>query len=235
MTLEAARVLVVDDDPDIREMLSSTLTFAGFAVTAVPGVREALSELTTEAPQVLVLDVMMPGTDGFELVQLLRGRGDRLPVLFLTARDAVEDRVRGLRIGGDDYVTKPFSVVEITARVEALVRRSRVVAEPTSDDTVLRCADLSVDLGRHVVTRSAATVELSPTEYRLLTYLLENVDRVVSKSQILERVWNYDFGGDGNVVERFVANLRRKLDALGDPLIHTIRGFGYSLRAPDQR
>ncbi|SOC88702.1 DNA-binding response regulator, OmpR family, contains REC and winged-helix (wHTH) domain [Curtobacterium sp. 314Chir4.1] len=235
MIFEPVRVLVVDDDPDIREMLSSTLEFAGFAVTTVPGVREALSELTREPPEVLVLDVMMPGTDGFELVQLLRGRGDRLPVLFLTARDAIEDRVRGLRIGGDDYVTKPFSVVEIAARVEALVRRSRAVAEPPKGNTILRCADLSVDLSRHVVARGAATVELSPTEYRLLTYLLENVDGVVSKAQILDRVWNYDFGGDGNVVERFVANLRRKLDALGDPLIHTIRGFGYSLRAPDQR
>jgi two-component system OmpR family response regulator len=231
-----SHVLVVDDDDGIREMLQSTLTFAGFRVSAAPSAEAALTLIDQDYPDALVLDVMMPGLDGFELVQLLRHRGDDLPVLFLTARDAVDDRVRGLRLGADDYLTKPFSVVEVTARLEALLRRARGArpdpAEPVDD--VLRCADLELDEERHVVRRAGSVVELSPTEFRLLNLLLAHQGRVLSKSQILEQLWQYDFGGDSNVVERFVSNLRHKIDVLGPPLIHTVRGFGYTIREPEE-
>jgi two-component system OmpR family response regulator len=175
---------------------------------------------------------MLPKVDGFDLVQLLRAKGDDMPVLLLTARDAVEDRVRGLRLGADDYVTKPFSVVEVVARLEALLRRARPGApagEP--DDGTLRVADLELNEAVHSVTRAGVAVQLSPTEFRLLHYLLLNAGRVVSKTQILQHVWQYDFGGDAGVVERFVSNLRRKLDDGHQPLIHTVRGFGYCIRA----
>jgi two-component system OmpR family response regulator len=178
-----------------------------------------------------VLDVMMPGVDGFELVQLLRHRGDTVPVLFLSARDAVEDRVRGLRLGADDYLTKPFSVVEVTARLEGLLRRTRAADAPADvEAAVLRCADLELDEQRHLVRRAGTPVELSPTEFRLLAFLMVHQGRVLSKAQILDELWAYDFGGDSNVVERFVSNLRHKLDGLGPPLIQTVRGFGYTVR-----
>lgn len=225
----AHRVLVVDDDPDIREMLASTLAFAGFTVDVAAGATEALTALRTQRPDVLVLDVSMPGTDGFELVQLVRRRDAALPVLFLSARDSVDDRVRGLRLGGDDYVTKPFSAVEVVARLDALLRRGSPV-QP--DDDVLRCADLELDRAHHVVRRGNEPVDLSPTEFRLLELLLEQRGRVLSKGQIMAAVWQYDFGGDGNVVERFVSNLRRKVDDGRPPLIRTVRGFGYAVRDP---
>jgi two-component system OmpR family response regulator len=229
-------VLVVDDDDGIREMLQSTLTFAGFRVSAAASAEAALRVLSEQEPDAVVLDVMMPGVDGFDFVQLLRHRGETLPVLFLTARDAVEDRVRGLRLGADDYVTKPFSVVEVTVRLEGLLRRARtadnrVGSEPANGAT-LRCADLELDEHRHITRRAGVTIELSPTEFRLLAYLLLHQGRVLSKAQILEQLWQYDFGGDSNVVERFVSNLRRKVDVLGPPLIHTVRGFGYTVRSP---
>ncbi|WP_282947222.1 response regulator transcription factor [Cellulomonas endometrii] len=224
----AHRVLIVDDDPDIREMLASTLDFAGFEVDLAPGATAALTVLRQQPPDVLVLDVTMPGIDGFELLQLVRRKEPDLPVLFLSARDAVDDRVRGLRLGGDDYVTKPFSSVEVVARLEALLRRG-----PGRDSgDVLRCADLELDPERHEVRRAGEPVDLSPTEFRLLELLLENRGRVLSKGQILAAVWQYDFGGDGNVVERFVSNLRRKVDDGHDPLIRTVRGFGYTVREP---
>jgi len=225
----AHRVLVVDDDPDIREMLASTLAFAGFTVDVAAGATEALTALRTQRPDALVLDVSMPGTDGFELVQLVRRRDAALPVLFLSARDSVDDRVRGLRLGGDDYVTKPFSAVEVVARLDALLRRGSPV-QP--DDDVLRCADLELDRAHHVVRRGDEPVDLSPTEFRLLELLLEQRGRVLSKGQIMAAVWQYDFGGDGNVVERFVSNLRRKVDDGRPPLIRTVRGFGYAVRDP---
>jgi two-component system OmpR family response regulator len=228
--------LVVDDDDGIREMLQSTLTFAGFRVSAAESAESALRLIDDQHPDALVLDVMMPGLDGFELLQLLRHRGDDLPVLFLTARDAVDDRVRGLRLGADDYLTKPFSVVEVTARLEALLRRARSNrAEPNGDDAVLRCADLELDEDRHQVRRGGSPVELSPTEFRLLALLLLHQGRVLSKAQILDQLWQYDFGGDSNVVERFVSNLRHKIDVLGPPLIHTVRGFGYTIREPEEQ
>lgn len=221
------RILVVDDDAGLRELLLSALRFAGFDVTAVGDVPAALTALESVRPDAIVLDVMLPGTDGFDFLHLLRTREPDLPVMFLTARVELDDRVRGLRLGGDDYVTKPFNVVEIAARLEALLRRTRR-AEPA--DGVLRCADLELDEARHRVSRGGEQVELSPTEFRLLRYLLLNTGRVVSKAQILDHVWQYDFGGDSGVVERFVSNLRRKIDFGGPSLIHTVRGFGYSLR-----
>lgn len=225
----SARILVVDDDDEIRAMLDSTLRFSGFEVTQASSGADAIAALATTPPDVVVLDVMMPGVDGFEVVQLIRRRDATLPVLFLSARDAVEDRVRGLRLGGDDYVTKPFSAVEVVARIETLLRRT-ALTEPDPEDAAIRVADLVLDEQRHLVERGGTRIDLSPTEFRLLQMLMANPDQVLSKSQILREVWLYDFGGEANVVERFISSLRRKLDAHGDPLIETVRGFGYVLR-----
>lgn len=225
----SARILVVDDDDEIRAMLDSTLRFSGFEVIQASTGADAIAALATTPPDVVVLDVMMPGVDGFEVVQLIRRRDAALPVLFLSARDAVEDRVRGLRLGGDDYVTKPFSAVEVIARIETLLRRT-ALTEPNPEDAAIRVADLVLDEQRHLVERGGTRIDLSPTEFRLLQMLMANPDQVLSKSQILREVWLYDFGGEANVVERFISSLRRKLDAHGDPLIETVRGFGYVLR-----
>lgn len=225
----SARILVVDDDDEIRAMLDSTLRFSGFEVTQASTGADAIAALASTPPDVVVLDVMMPGVDGFEVVQLIRRRDATLPVLFLSARDAVEDRVRGLRLGGDDYVTKPFSAIEVVARIETLLRRT-AATETEAEDAAIRVADLVLDEQRHLVERGGIRVDLSPTEFRLLRMLMDNPDRVLSKSQILREVWLYDFGGEANVVERFISSLRRKLDAHGDPLIETVRGFGYVLR-----
>lgn len=228
-------ILIVDDDDGIREMLHSALTFAGFQVIGAADGPSALQVLANRKPDAIVLDVMMPGFDGFELLQLLRHRGDNVPILFLSARDAVEDRVRGLRLGGDDYLTKPFSLIEVVARLENLLRRSRA-NRPTGegpardDESLMRCGDLELDESQHRVSRSGVVIELSPTEFRLLSYLMRNQGRVLSKSQILEHVWHYDFGREANVVERFVSNLRRKIDPLGTPILRTVRGFGYTIR-----
>ncbi|MFF0591380.1 response regulator transcription factor [Streptomyces sp. NPDC003781] len=223
------RVLVVDDDPGIRSLLISALGFAGFEVEVAGDLTEALGKVDRQPPDVIVLDVMLPGADGFEILQLLRARAVAVPVLFLTARDAVEDRVRGLSLGGDDYVTKPFSVVEVGARLQALLRRARGGA-PVPEEDSLRCADLEINDARHEVRRAGELVELSPTEYRLLHHLLSHQGQVLSRAQILEAVWQYDFGGDTVVVERFVSNLRRKIDDGRPPLLHTVRGVGYTLR-----
>ncbi|WP_282083079.1 response regulator transcription factor [Streptomyces tendae] len=224
------RVLVVDDDPGIRRLLISALGFAGFEVDVAGDLTEAFRQVDRQPPDVIVLDVMLPGADGFEILQLLRARAVAVPVLFLTARDAVEDRVRGLRLGGDDYVTKPFSVVEVGARLHALLRRARGGAPAQEETGRLRCADLELDDPRHEVRRAGELVELSPTEYRLLHHLLSHQGQVLSRAQILEAVWQYDFGGDTVVVERFVSNLRRKIDHGRTPLLHTVRGVGYTLR-----
>jgi two-component system OmpR family response regulator len=228
---ESARILLVDDDRGIRELLVSALGFAGFVVDAVGDVPAALRSIDAEAPDAIVLDVMLPGADGFDLLRLLRSQGVAVPVLFLTARDAVDDRVLGLQLGGDDYVTKPFSVVEVGARLTALLRRARAGSdEPGERDGVLRCADLVLDARRHEVRRGGELISLSPTEFRLLQFLLVNQGHVLTRSQILETVWGYDFGGESVVVERFVSNLRRKLDDGRPPLLQTVRGIGYSLR-----
>lgn len=229
------RVLVVDDDADIRELLHSMLGFAGFDVTTAADAAEADEKLAQSGADAVILDVMLPGRDGFRFLRTMRQRDPHTPVLFLTARGSVEDRVHGLAAGGDDYVTKPFSMVEVEARLRALLRRSGLAApaDPSAPTpAVLRCADLELDETRHTVQRADELIELSPTEFRLLSYLLTNQDRVVSKTQILDQVWHYDFGGDARVVERFVSNVRHKIDEHGEPLIHTVRGFGYTLRAP---
>ncbi|MGW0998728.1 response regulator transcription factor [Streptomyces sp. NPDC002523] len=224
------RVLVIDDDPGIRRLLISALGFSGFDVDVAGDLTAALDQVARRVPDIVVLDVMLPGADGFEILQLLRDRAIDVPVLFLTARDAVEDRVRGLRLGGDDYVTKPFSVVEVGARLQALLRRARGGSSPTDVTPALRCADLEIDHPRHEVRRAGELIELSPTEYRLLHFLLSHQGQVLSRAQILEAVWQYDFGGDSVVVERFISNLRRKIDHGRSPLLHTVRGVGYSLR-----
>jgi two-component system OmpR family response regulator len=226
-----ARVLVVDDDPRISELLVTTLRFAGFDPVAADAGAAALARMSDFAPQVVILDVMLPDIDGFEVARELRRHGHRAPVLFLTARDGTDDKVTGLMLGGDDYVTKPFSVAEVIARVHVLLRRGR---DGAGDDNMLCYADLSMDEDTHQVRRAGRLIDLSPTEYRLLRYLLINAGRVVSKAQILDRVWQYDFGGDAAVVEKFMSNLRRKVDNVAPPLLETVRGFGYVLRTPPE-
>jgi two-component system OmpR family response regulator len=226
-----ARVLVVDDEPYIADLLSTGLRFVGFDVRTAGGGLEALTSVREWKPDVLVLDVMMPDVDGFEVTRRMRADGRETPVLFLTARDSVEDKVAGLTLGGDDYVTKPFSLEEIVARVRVLLRR-RGSALP-DDEALLRFEDLVLDEDAHEVHRAGVPIELTPTEFSLMRYLMLNAGRVVSKSQILDHVWHYDFGGDGAVVESYISYLRRKVDAPFDvPLIRTVRGVGYSLRSP---
>ncbi|MCU1351975.1 MAG: response regulator receiver [Acidimicrobiales bacterium] len=220
------RLLLVDDEDNLRSMLEAALRHLGFDVHAVASGRDALAALATVGPDVIVLDVMMPDLDGFEVCRRLRSEGNRTPVLFLTARDATEDKVRGLTLGGDDYLVKPFSLDELVARVHSVLRRSGL-AQP---EAVLRCADLELDDDAHRVRRAGEEVALSPTEFNLLRYLLINQGRVVSKAQILDHVWQYDVGGDGGVVETYIGYLRRKVDSVEQRLIHTIRGVGYTLR-----
>jgi two-component system OmpR family response regulator len=222
------RLLLVDDEDNLRSMLEAALRHSGFEVDPVANGRAALEAVEATKPDLVVLDVMLPDLDGFDVVKRLRSGGDRTPVLFLTARDATEDRVRGLTLGGDDYLVKPFSLDELVARITAVLRRAGVA----DDDRELRCADLVMDDEAHLVTRAGAEVALSPTEYNLLRYLLVNQGRVVSKAQILDHVWDYDFGGDGGVVETYIGYLRRKLDTTEPRLIQTIRGVGYTLRPP---
>ncbi len=225
-----ARVLVVDDETSIADLLATGLRFVGFDVRTARSGLEALTLVRDWRPELIVLDVMMPDVDGFEVTRRLRGEGRQTPVLFLTARDAVEDKVAGLTIGGDDYVTKPFSLEEVVARVRALLRRN---APSDIDDGLLRYADLVLDEDAHEVSRAGVAIDLTPTEFSLMRYLLLNTGRVVSKSQILDHVWHYDFGGDGAVVESYISYLRRKVDAPFDTaLIRTVRGVGYTLRQP---
>ncbi|MER6505965.1 response regulator transcription factor [Nonomuraea sp. NPDC001636] len=226
----AAKVLVVDDEPNIRELLSEALELNGFAVRTAPDGRRALEEVARERPDIIVLDVMMPGLDGFAVARRLRQAGDSPLVLFLTARDAVPDRIAGLTAGGDDYVTKPFSLEEVVLRLRAILRRARPPEEQV-DDGVLRYADLELDEQAHSVRRAGRPIHLSPTEFSLLRYLMINAGRVVSKAQILERVWDFDFDGESRIVESYISYLRRKIDAGGPPLIHTLRGVGYRLQS----
>jgi two-component system, OmpR family, response regulator len=227
----ATKVLVVDDEPNIAVLLSATLRMVGFEVqTAGDGVG-ALRAAGEFEPDLVVLDVMLPDVDGFEVARRLRALGRAVPVLFLTARDAVEDRISGLTVGGDDYVTKPFSLEEVVLRIKAILRRCGT-GTGLSESGVLRYADLELDEDAHEVRRAGRSIELSPTEFKLLRYLLTNAGRVVSKAQILDRVWSYDFGGEGRIVESYVYYLRRKIDNVGPPLIHTVRGVGYALRLP---
>jgi two-component system OmpR family response regulator len=226
-----ARLLVVDDEPNIRALLSATLRHVGYEVRVAGSGAEALTVADEYPPDLAVLDVLLPDFDGIEVARKLRADGRTLPVLFLTARDPALDRVSGLTALGDDWVPKPFSLEEIVARVRAILRRANI-GETGGGDSVLRYADLELDEEAHEVRRGGQPVELSPTEFNLLRYLLTNAGRVVSKAQILDRVWSYDFGGDGRIVESYVYYLRRKLDRLGPTLIHTVRGVGYALRLP---
>ena len=222
----APRVLVTDDEDNIRFLLDAALRHFGFDVVLAANGREALGAVADDKPDLIVLDVMLPDLDGFEVCRRLRADGVRVPVLFLTARDGTEEKVRGLTLGGDDYVTKPFSLEEVVARVRAILRR----ANGEAPSSVLRFGDLEMDEDAHVVRRAGTAVDLSPTEYKLLRYLLINAGRVVTRAQILDHVWEYDFGGEATVVETYVSYLRKKLDPLGDPLIKTVRGVGYALR-----
>ncbi len=224
-----ARVLVVDDEENITDLVSTALRYEGFEVDVRANGRTALDAVAAFRPQLIILDVMLPDLDGFEMARRLQAEGRRVPILFLTARDATEDKVRGLTLGGDDYVTKPFSLEELVARVRAVLRRAD---GDGASAAVLRFADLEMDDDTHEVFRDSVPVDLTATEYKLLRFLLSNPRRVLSKAQILDHVWEYDFGGDGNVVETYISYLRKKLDGLGPSLIHTVRGVGYSLRLP---
>jgi two-component system OmpR family response regulator len=225
-----ARLLVVDDEPNIVELLEASLRFHGFDVTTCLDGTTALRVAKEIEPDLMVTDLMMPGLNGFELVRSLRADGYQFPVLFLTAKDDVDDRVTGLTIGGDDYIVKPFSLSEVVARIRVVLKRTGN-APRASRRSVLRYADLQLDEAAHEVRRSAREIPLSPTEFRLLRYLVENAETVVSKAQILDHVWQYDFGGDANVVESYISYLRRKVDVGATPLIHTVRGVGYVLRS----
>jgi two-component system OmpR family response regulator len=224
-TMDNPRVLVVDDEPNIRDLVETALRFHGFAVATAATGNEALRRARDERPQLIVLDVMLPDLDGFEVCRRLRTRGDETPVIFLTARDTPTDTVTGLTLGGDDYVTKPFSVDALVARVRAVLRRTT----PDPAEEVLRVADLELDEARWTVRRAGAEIELSPTEFRLLAYLMHNTGRVLTRTQLLENVWGWENSPASPVVETYVSYLRRKI---GPDLIHTQRGVGYALRPP---
>ena len=223
-----ARVLVVDDEAYITDLVGMALRYEGFEVAVAASGREALARAGEFRPDLLVLDVVLPDLDGIEVCARLRRDGMGAPVVFLTARDATEDKITGLTVGGDDYVTKPFSLEELIARVRAVLRRTWPGDRPAR----LVFADLEVDEDAHQASRGGQPLELRPTECKLLRYLVLNAGRVLSKAQILDHVWNYDFGGNDNVVETYVSYLRRKLDRHGPPLIQTVRGVGYVLRLP---
>jgi two-component system OmpR family response regulator len=226
---ESHRILVVDDEPNIVDVVSMALRFQGFTVETAGTGAEAISAVASFRPHLIVLDVMLPDMEGFDVAQRLGAQRARVPIIFLTARDATDDKIRGLTLGGDDYVTKPFSLEELVARIRSILRRSGL-AEPESSR--LTFEDMELDEDAHEVTRAGRNVELTATEYRLLRYLMLNPRRVLTRSQLLEHVWEYDFGGDARVLETYVSYLRKKLDVHGPPLIHTVRGVGYALRQP---
>lgn len=225
------RLLVVEDEPSIRTLLESTLRLTGYEVSGAETGQAALAAAERLRPHLLLLDVMLPDLDGFEVTRRLRAAGNDVPVLFLTARTALDDRLQGLGAGGDDYVTKPFHIEEVLLRIEAILRRTAPDAEPYAMETT-RYADLELNEAAHEVHRAGQYVPLSPTEFKLLAYLLANAGRVVSRMQILEHVWGYDFSGDARIVETYIRYVRKKIDQTDPPLIHTVRGVGYSLRLP---
>jgi two-component system, OmpR family, response regulator len=229
------KVLVVDDEPNIRELVQVALKFHGCAVTTSATGMEALQLAEADNPDLIVLDVMLPDIDGFEVCRRLRASANDVPVIFLTARDTTSDTVTGLTLGGDDYITKPFSVEALVARVRAVLRRASKQAERDgADDTdssgTLRVGDLELDEDHWTVRRAGVLVELSPTEFRLLAYLMRNQGLMLTRKQLLENVWGWEYAGQSQVLETYVSYLRRKLDPLGPPMIHTQRGVGYSLR-----
>ena len=232
-----AKLLVVDDEPNIRDLLASSLRFAGFDVVTAEDGSGAFHEAQASRPDLIVLDVMLPDMDGFTVTRRLRDAGITTPVLFLTARDDMRDKIQGLTVGGDDYVTKPFGLEEVVARIRAILRRTHAIEN--QDDGVVRVADLVLDEDAHEVYRAEVEVDLSPTEFKLLRYLMLNAGRVVSKAQILDHVWEYDWNGDAAIVESYISYLRRKVDQIQGadgqpvtPLIQTRRGVGYMLREP---
>jgi len=227
------RILVVDDEPNINDLISTSLKFSGFDVRSAMNGAEALTIAEEFKPHALVLDVMMPGMNGFQVCEKLRKDGLKVGVLFLTAKDSTDDKVAGLTIGGDDYMVKPFSLEELIARVRAILRRTGDI-EIDIDDELIRFADLELNEATHEVRRGGNLIELSPTEFTLLRYLLINADRVVSKAQILDHVWQYDFRGDAGIVETYISYLRKKIDTYEPQLIHTVRGVGYRLRLPSK-
>ena len=235
-----ATIVVVDDEPSIRELVSASLHFSGFDVKTASNGTEAIDVITQTNPDIVVLDVMLPDIDGFTVTRRIRQQGVEAPVLFLTARDDTQDKVMGLTVGGDDYVTKPFSLEEVVARIRAILRRTK---EQVEDDPVIRVADLEINEDSHDVTRHGVLVDLSPTEYKLLRYLMDNEGRVLSKAQILDHVWQYDWGGDAAIVESYISYLRKKIDGVtytddkGNEqkvvtVIQTKRGIGYMIREP---
>jgi two-component system OmpR family response regulator len=225
------RILVVDDESSISDLISTSLRFVGFDVRTAASGSEALTVAEEFKPHAMILDVMLPDLDGFEVCRQIRNDGLSVGVLFLTAKDGMEDKVAGLTIGGDDYMTKPFSLEELVARLRALLRRIGVT-EIEPNDEKIRFADLELDEATHEVRRAGKLLDVSPTEFLLLRYLLINADRVVSKAQILDHVWQYDFRGDAGIVETYISYLRKKIDLYDPPLIHTVRGVGYRLRIP---
>ena len=225
----AQRVLVVDDEPNLAEVVTMALRFQGFTVETATSGREALAAVAKFKPHLMVLDVMLPDMDGFEVASRLGAQRAGVPIIFLTARDATEDKIRGLSGGGDDYMTKPFSLEELVARIRTILRRT---GQATPDSGRLVFEDLEMDEESREVTRAGVPIELTATEYRLLRYLMLNPRRVMTRAQLLDHVWNYDFGGDGRVLETYISYLRKKLDAHGPSLIKTVRGVGYALQTP---
>jgi two-component system, OmpR family, response regulator len=223
---QAPRVLIVDDEENISFLVASALKLQGLDTFTSANGHDAIAQVAAVQPDLIVLDVMMPGIDGFEVLRRLRADGCHVPVMFLTARDAVDDRVRGLTIGGDDYLVKPFAIAELIARVRVGLRRSGYVDK----DEVLRVGDLEMNQSAHRVSKGGVVIPLTPTEYKLLRYLLLNSGRVLTKLQILDHVWQYNFDGDGSVVETYMSYLRRKADQGEEKLLHTVRGVGYCLR-----
>ena len=228
---DPVKVLVVDDEANIVELLTVSLKFQGFDVRSANSGTDALRVAREFRPDAYILDVMMPGMDGYELLQKLRSEGLEGPVLYLTAKDGVESRIHGLTIGADDYITKPFSLEEVITRLRVVLRRGNV-QEDANEQSSLPYADLTLNDDTHEVTKGGELIELSPTEFNLLRFLMLNKEVVLSKAKILDNVWHYDFGGDGNVVESYISYLRRKIDTGDMPLIHTVRGVGYVLRKP---
>ncbi|KQZ06024.1 response regulator [Microbacterium sp. MEC084] len=226
--MTAPRILVVDDEPNIRDLLSQSLRFAGFQVKTVANGAQTISAVLEEEPDLIVLDVMLPDMNGFSVTKRLRDAGYTAPILFLTAKDETEDKIKGLNVGGDDYVTKPFSLDEIVARIQAILRRTM---QNDEEEQVIRAGELTMDQDTHDVYVGDTAIDLSPTEFKLLRYLMLNPNRVLSKAQILDHVWEYDFNGDAGIVESYISYLRRKIDPhASESLIQTKRGFGYMLK-----
>ncbi|MEH6781133.1 MAG: response regulator transcription factor [Rhodoglobus sp.] len=228
----AIRAVVVDDEDSLTDLLSMALRYEGWDVRLASDGSQALSTIREFAPDIVVLDIMMPGLDGLSVLSRLRADGIQTPILFLTAKDSVDDRIAGLTVGGDDYVTKPFSLEELVARLRALLRRSTLTVAGESSP-IIEVGDLTLDESTYEVSRAGTPIELTATEFELLRYLMRNPRRVLSRFQILDRVWSYDFGGKSSVVEIYISYLRKKVDVLGPPMIQTVRGVGYMLRAPE--